>query len=136
VTFVLVLVFTLLQAPTLPWAARVLGVSAPEEPGETGIETAPLDEMNAELLQVDVTPGSGLVGCYLQELGLPRGADVALIVREGRSWAPKAETRFRSGDRLLVVATVESRRLAERRLRAVARRGPLAEWYGETGAPG
>ena len=65
---VLVILLTLLQGPTLPWVARRLGVASASEAGEVGIETAPLDEMNAELLEVDVVAGSGLVGCYISEL--------------------------------------------------------------------
>jgi cell volume regulation protein A len=134
-TVVLVLVLTMLQGPTLPWVARRLGVASAEEAGEVGIETAPLDEMNAELLEVDVVAGSGMVGCYLSELRLPLGADVALLVRLGRSAAPTTETRLRAGDRILVVATADVRLATERRLRAVSRRGPLAGWYGERGDP-
>jgi cell volume regulation protein A len=91
--------------------------------------------MNAELLEVEVTAGSGMVGCYISELTLPRGADVALLVRDGRSGPPGAATRLKAGDRLLVVATADVRLVAERRLRAVSRRGPLAGWYGERGDP-
>jgi cell volume regulation protein A len=134
-TFVLVLVLTLLQGPTLPWVARRLGIASATEAGEVGIETAPLDEMNAELLEVEVVEGSGMVGCYVSQLTLPRGADVALLVREGRSGPPGSATRLRVGDRLLVVATADVRLVAERRLRAVSRRGPLAGWYGERGDP-
>jgi potassium/hydrogen antiporter len=134
-TVVLVLLLTMLQGPTLPWVARRLGVASGGEAGEVGIETAPLDEMNAELLEVEVMLGSGMVGCYISELTLPGGADVALLVRSGRSAAPTAGTRLRPGDRLLVVATAEVRLATERRLRAVSRRGPLAGWYGEHGHP-
>jgi potassium/hydrogen antiporter len=134
-TVVLVLVLTVLQGPTLPWVARRLGVASDAETGEVGIETAPLDEMNAELLEVEVIIGSGLVGCYITELTLPGGADVALVVRAGQSGAPTPGTRLRPGDRLLVVATADVRLATERRLRAVSRRGPLAGWYGEQGHP-
>src|SRR3954447_19297361 len=134
-TVVLVILLTLLQGPTLPWAARWLGVASATEAGEVGIETAPLDEMNAELLEVDVVAGSGLVGCYLSELVLPAGADIALLVRAGRSGPPTAGTRLKPADRLLIVATKDVRIATERRLRAVSRRGPLAGWYGEGGEP-
>ena len=134
-TVVLVLLLTMLQGPTLPWVARRLSVVSATEAGEVAIETAPLDEMNAELLEVEVVGGSGMVGCFLTELTLPKGADVALIVREGGTAAPTVETRLRPGDRLLVVATADVRLVTERRLRAVSRRGPLAGWYGEHGHP-
>ena len=124
-TVVLVILLTLLQGPTLPWVARRLGVASASEAGEVGIETAPLDEMNAELLEVDVVAGSGLVGCYISELVLPAGADIALLVRTGKSGAPTVGTRLKPGDRLLIVATADVRLATERRLRAVSRRGPL-----------
>jgi cell volume regulation protein A len=95
-TVVLVLILTLLQGPTLPWVARRLGVASDAEAGEVGIETAPLDEMNAELLEMDVVAGSGMVGCYVTDLSLPGGADVVLLVRDGRSAAPNPETRLRA----------------------------------------
>ncbi len=131
--FVLVLVFTAVQAPTLPWVARRLRVVAPEEAGELEVETAPLDELDASLLDVRVVAGSRLAGAYVDDLRLPRGAAVTLVVREGESQVPGPTTRLRVGDRLLVVATSTSRASAERRLRAVSRRGSLARWLGEEG---
>ncbi len=41
IVFVLVVVFTLVQAPTLPWVARRLGVTDPEHTVEILIESAP-----------------------------------------------------------------------------------------------
>jgi cell volume regulation protein A len=55
------------------------------------------------------------------------------VVREGKAFVPGGETRLRAGDDLLLVATSECRDAAERRLRAVGRRGRLAMWFGETG---
>lgn len=133
VVFVLVVIFTVLQATTLAPAARLLRVTAPAEATELRVETAPLDEMNAELLQLSVPPGSHLAGMYLDELRLPQGAAVTLVLRDGRGFVPQPTSRLRSGDSMLIVATAESRDAAERRLRAVSRRGRLARWYGETG---
>ncbi len=136
-TFLLVLVLTALQAPPLPWIARRLGVAGAAEPGELAVESAPLDEMNAALLEVDVPEGSRMVGLYVgSDLRLPVGASVSLVVREGATMVPDRLTRIRLGDRLLVVTTAEVRREAERRLRAVSRGGPVAGWFGERGDPG
>ncbi len=134
-TFVLVLVFTALQAPSLPWFARRLGVSAPEEIGELTVETAPLDEVGAMLLDVPVPPRSRLAGEYVVDLRLPAGAMVSMIVRDGVTLVPDVSTRLRTGDRIVVVSTAAVRRQAERRLRAVSRRGALAGWFGENGDP-
>jgi cell volume regulation protein A len=131
--FVLVIIFTLLQATTLAPAARLLRVTAPGEAAELHVETAPLENMNADLLQVDVPPGSRLAGVHIDELRLPVGAAVTLVVRDGSGFVPGPDTRLRTGDALLIVATAAARDVAERRLRAVSRRGRLARWFGEEG---
>ena len=135
ITFVLVLVFTALQAPSLPWFARKLDVLTDTAAGELTVDAAPLDEMNALIMDVGVPAGSRLAGEYVTDLRLPPGAMISLVVREGESIVPSGATRLRAGDRLLVVTTAAARSQAERRLRAVSRRGALAGWFGEDGAP-
>ena len=134
VVFVLVVVYTLVQAPTLPWVGRRLGVVEPGQALDVEVETAPLDEMGADLLQVRVGPGSRLHGVYVEELRLPAGAHVTLVVRDGHGLVPTQHTQFLTGDQLLVVATTGVRDAAEARLRAVARGGKLARWNGEQGS--
>jgi len=131
--FVLVIVFTLVQTGTLPAVARLLRVTAPGEAAELNVETAPLERMGADLLQLDVPPGSRLSGVHLDELRLPIGAVVTLVVRDGSAFVPALDTRLRVGDSVLIVATAQVRDAAERRLRAVSRRGRLARWFDEDG---
>jgi len=118
---------------TLPPVARLLRITAPAEATDLMVDTAPLERMNADLLQLDVPPGSRLSGVYLDELRLPVGAVVTLVLRDGRGFVPDRDTRLRTGDSLLIVATAEVRDLTERRLRAVSRRGRLARWFHEDG---
>ena len=132
VVFVLVVVLTLLQGTTLPFVARRLDVVA-SEPREIEVDAAPLDELDADLLQVRVPPGSRLRGVYLRELRLPRGATVSLVVRDDEAFTPAGDTRLRVGDQFLVVTTAAARQAAERRIRAVDRAGRLARWHGESG---
>jgi protein-export SecD/SecF family membrane protein len=81
-------------------------------------------------------PARGMHGVYVEELRLPQGAHVTLIVRDGpepgarpahplRARRPGARRRHQRGARG-----------AEARLRAVARGGKLARWQGVTGAEG
>lgn len=133
VVFVLVVLFTVLQAPTLPWLARKLGVASPAEPLELDVEAAPLEDMRADMLQLSIPKGSALAGVEVFELRLPKGAAVTLVVRDGAGFVPANDTILRTGDELLVVATNEAREATERRLRAVSRRGKLARWFGERG---
>lgn len=134
VVFVLVVLLTAVQGITLPTVVRWLGLSRPEQGREMEVDSAALDEMDAELLQVRVPRPSRLHGVYLWELRLPTGAVVSLVVRNGEGFTPAPTTRLEEGDQLLVVTTAGNRDLAERRIRAVHRAGRLARWRGETGA--
>ena len=79
----LVVVFTLVQGWSLPWVARRLRIAAPVTPRDVEVESAPLDELDADLMQLTVPQGSRLHGVYLPELRLPEDAAVVLIVRDG-----------------------------------------------------
>jgi potassium/hydrogen antiporter len=126
--FVLVVIFTVVQAPTLPWMARRLGLATPHHRVDLAVETTPLDELGAELLEIDIGPGSRIAGVRVFELRLPVGAAVSLVVREGRSFVPKESDVLRHGDQLLVVAPSAVRERTETRLHAVSRGGRLADW--------
>jgi len=126
--FVLVVVFTLVQAPTLPWVANRLGVIAEGEAQRLDIESSPLTRLDADLLQVHVDQGSRLAGVEMVELSLPVGAAVMLVVRDGSSLVPRPSTVIQVGDDLLLVTTESVRSEVERRLRAVSRGGRLADW--------
>ncbi len=132
--FVLVVMFTLVQGGTLAPVARRLGLTAPAEATELRVETAPLEQMRADLLQLEIPPGSRLAGVHVDELRLPLGAAVTLVLRDGTGFVPQLDTRLRARDSLLIVATSDVRDATERRLRAVSRRGRLARWlsgYGD-----
>ena len=126
--FVLVVVFTLIQAPTLPWVARRLGVDASHHRVDLAVEATPLSDLGAELLEIDIGPRSRIAGVRVFELRLPAGANVSLVVREGRSFVPRETDVLRHGDQLLVVSPSTVREQVERRLFAVSRGGRLAGW--------
>ncbi|MGY2004667.1 potassium/proton antiporter [Blastococcus sp. SYSU DS1024] len=134
--FVLVVVFTVVQGWSLPWVARRLRIAAPVTPRDVEVEAAPLETLDADLVQLTVPDGSRLHGVYLPELRLPEDAAVVLIVRDGRAFVPDRNTRLMRGDQALLVSARGSRAEAERRLRAVSRAGRLAMWRGETGRAG
>jgi cell volume regulation protein A len=133
--FVLVVVFTVIQGPSLPTLARRLRLIPRESTRQIPIESAPLDVLDAELLTMTIPPGSHLHSVTVLELRLPDPAVITLIIRDGHSFVPGADTQLRAGDEILVVTTRRQRAKAERRLRAVSRRGPLAHWFDEYGEP-
>ncbi len=136
IVFVLVIVYTLVQGPTLPWVARRLRLADLGGAEDLGIESAPLERLRGHLLSVRIPPRSRMHGVEVGELRLPPGAAVTLVVREGKSFVPLPTTVLRHGDELLVVATDPVRDKAEARLRAVGRGGKLAGWLESGGAAG
>jgi len=126
--FVLVVIFTLLQAPTLPWVARRLGLTESVRQVELSVESTPLERMGADVIEVTIGDTSRLHGVEVFELRLPPGANVTLLVRDGRGTVPQAQTKLKHGDQLLIVTTAEVRRAAEARVRAVDQGGRLAGW--------
>lgn len=128
--FVLVVVFTLVQAPTMPLLARWLGVTDLEQARNLDIESTPLEEVGADLLEVRIGEGSRLHGVEVFELRLPVGSDISLVVRDGAPFVPSPQTVLHHGDALLVVVPLGLRAAAEDRLHAVDRSGRLAGWGG------
>ncbi|MFE0272055.1 potassium/proton antiporter [Streptomyces sp. NPDC058992] len=133
IVFVLVVVYTLVQGPTLPWVAKSLNLGNGAEAADLGIESAPLERLRGHLLSVAIPEKSRMHGVEVGELRLPAGAAVTLVVRESRSFVPSPTTVLRRGDELLVVATDPVRDAAEARLRAVGQGGKLAGWLGTGG---
>src|SRR6476469_1842450 len=135
IVFILVVVFTLVQAPSLLVVAARLGLVRRDNTREIQVESAPLDVLGAELLTMTVLPQSRLHNVTVLELRLPDPSVITLIIRDGHSFVPQPDTRIQSGDEVLIVTTTRTRESAERRLRAVSRRGKLAYWFDEYGEP-
>ena len=136
IVFVLVVVFTLIQGPSLRPVAQRLGLISRESTREIQVEAAPLDVLDAELLTITVQPESRLHNVTVLELRLPDPSVITLIIRDGHTFVPLPDTRIATGDELLIVTTSKTREAAERRLRAVSRRGKLAYWFDEYGEAG
>ncbi|MGQ0624175.1 MAG: potassium/proton antiporter [Sporichthyaceae bacterium] len=135
IVFVLVVLYTLLQAPTLPIVARLLKVVELAQPRDLDLEAAPLERLGADVLQLTVPGDSHMHGVEVFELRLPPGASVALIVRSGMAMVPEPTTRILHGDDLLIVVPSNCRGATEERLRSVTDHGRLAGWVAPTRPP-
>jgi potassium/hydrogen antiporter len=101
--FFVVLVSAILQGTTLEWVAgrlRLLGPITPkhEAPIELG-ESSTLD-----LLDFVVADDHAIAGAAVREVGLPRAAIIAVVVRDDISIPPRGSTVIEPGDRLYVLA--------------------------------
>ncbi|AFV90811.1 MAG: potassium/proton antiporter [Acidipropionibacterium acidipropionici] len=130
IVLVFVVVFTCIQGPTLAAAGRLLGLVDPDAATDVDIEVAPLDEIDAVLLQVHVPVDSHLIGVTVRELRLPRNAFISLIIRADESFVPHASTALMRADELLLVTPEAERRQVEERLTEIGRGGRLARWNG------
>ena len=128
IVFVMVVIYTLLTGPALPYVAGRLGLVVTNRALDLEVEVAPLERIAADLLQVTVNRTSQLHGVEVGELRLPRGASLSLVVREGRTLVPEPSTTLRHGDDLLIVTPRKLRERTEERLHAVSQRGRLAHW--------
>jgi potassium/hydrogen antiporter len=135
IVFILVVVFTLVQGPSLGLIAHRMKLITRDATREIQVESAPLDILEAELLTMTVLPTSRLHNVSVLELRLPEPSVITLIIRGGHTFVPQPETRIEAGDELLIVTPAKTRASAERRLRAVSRRGKLAYWFDEYGEP-
>ncbi|MDN5789844.1 MAG: potassium/proton antiporter [Micrococcales bacterium] len=126
--FVLVVVFTLVQGTTLGWVAKRLRLVEEVTTVDVDLESVPLTEIGADVLQVTIGDRSRLHGVAVFEMRLPRGANVTLIVRDGEGFVPGRHTTLRHGDQLLVVTTSRVRATTEQRLRQMSANGRLAGW--------
>ncbi len=133
VIVVVVVIYTLLQGTSLPWVAGKLGVIQSGQATEVQVDAAPLEQMNAQVLQVTIPPDSRMHGVYVSQLRLPVPSTIGLLLRDGEPVTVSSTVRLQSGDQLLIVAPERVRAATERRLRAVGRGGALATWFGETG---
>jgi cell volume regulation protein A len=100
--FFVVLVSTIVQGTTLEWVAGRLDllVSVPQrhEP-----PIAVPDRSELDLVDFLVAPDHAIAGAAVREVGLPRSAIIAVVVRGDDSIPPRGSTIIEPGDRLYVL---------------------------------
>jgi cell volume regulation protein A len=108
IVFLVVLVTTLVQGTTFEGVASSLGLTAkrPTLPRPL-TEYGSARRLGAEVLEYTVAVGDGIVGRRVEELGLPRGASISLIVSRGEAVPPNRSSRIHAGDTLYLVAREE-----------------------------
>ena len=101
--FFVVVISTIVQGTSLEWFAGRLGLLSPAPVAhEAPLEVSPLSKL--ELIDFAVAPDHAIAGAAVRELGLPRSAIVAVVVRGEDSIPPRGSTLVRPGDRLFVLA--------------------------------
>ena len=103
IVFFVVLLSTLVQGVSVGPLVGWLGVRAARPAWAPVAEALPIDEVDADIVEVVVTEDLPIVGRRISEVPLRRGMLMASIVRGESVLVPRGDTRILAGDVLLVV---------------------------------
>jgi cell volume regulation protein A len=106
--FFVVLVSAVLQGTTLEWAARRLRLVTNAVPAPAPLEVAGAWS-SLELEEFVVSPDHAISGSAVRELGLPREALVAVVVRGDDAIPPRGSTVLEPDDALFVLVSRDKR---------------------------
>ncbi len=99
--FFVVLVSVVLQGTTLEWLATRLGLVGSAAPSRPPLEVTRTGTLDLE--EFRVAADHAIAGAAVRELGLPREALVAVVVRDDDAIPPRGSTRIEAGDVLFVL---------------------------------
>jgi cell volume regulation protein A len=101
--FFVVVISATLQGTTLEWLAGRLRLLSPAPPTHGApIEVGAFSKL--DLVDFVVAPDHAIAGAAVREVGLPRTAIIAVVVRGDDSIPPRGSTIIEPGDRLFVLA--------------------------------
>jgi potassium/hydrogen antiporter len=107
VVFFAVFLTCLVQGSTLPWVARLLGLSVPAKPRALySMELISRGKADVDIVEVSVERNGPADGRSLAELSLPRDMVVSSVVRGEHIITPRGDTRFKPDDVVFVMAPV------------------------------
>ncbi len=106
--FFIVVASAVVPGATIAWAARRLGLHAPEPPAPQAVLAVESRmPLRGELLSFYIDEAVAVAGVALEELEFPEGAAVALIVRGDALIPAKGTTVLEPGDHAYVIAQRE-----------------------------
>jgi potassium/hydrogen antiporter len=101
--FFVVLVSAALQGTTLEWVAQKLGLLVSSPRTEAPLEVS-RDWHSLNLVEFPVAADHAIAGSAVREVGLPREALIAVLVRGDQAIPPRGSTKIEPGDVLFVLA--------------------------------
>jgi trk system potassium uptake protein len=90
-------------APTVSAVSSVLAMIEHEVPEHGLVHLLELRKEDLEIVEVQIDKSSPCVGKRVSELGLPEGATVIAVIREGRAEGPDKAHELAPGDQVLAV---------------------------------
>ena len=101
--FFVVVVSAILQGTTLERVAGRLDLLSPVSPSSQKRQSKSASQSQLDLLDFVVAADHAIAGAAVREVGLPRTAIIAVVVRGDSSIPPRGSTIIESGDRLFVL---------------------------------
>jgi cell volume regulation protein A len=101
--FFVVLVSAMLQGTTLEWVAKKLGLLVSFAPAEAPLEVT-RNWHSLHLVEFTVASDHAIAGSTVRELGLPRDALIAVLVRGDEALPPRGATTIEPGDVLFILS--------------------------------
>jgi potassium/hydrogen antiporter len=115
VVFFVVIVSAIVQGGTLPLLAARLGLQVEPEPQPSvTLEITSLRDVNADIVEYTVGERSRAANHRLNQLTLPDGVVVAMIVRDEQLIPPRGSTSILPDDHVFLVLRPETRPLVDR----------------------
>lgn len=102
VVFFVVLISALLQGSTVGPLARRLGLPEGPDVWAPVAEAVPLEGVDADLMEVDITDDLAVAGCRIREAPLPDGARLTAILRSDQVLLPDGDSVLLPGDLVLI----------------------------------
>jgi cell volume regulation protein A len=108
--FFIVVVNALVQGGSVAWLTKKLGLQSKEPPGPQAVLAIESRQpLKGELMSFYIDEALVVVGVPLEELPLPDGSAVALIIRGSALVPPRPGTALQPGDHVHVIAPPEDR---------------------------
>jgi potassium/hydrogen antiporter len=110
IVFFVVVATALVPGATVAWVTRRLGLQTKEPPAPQAVLAIESRQpLQGELMSFYIDEALVVTGMPLEELPLPEGAAVTLIVRKNRLVPPRQGTTLETGDHVHVIASPEDR---------------------------
>ncbi len=108
--FFIVVVNAVVQGGSVAWLTRKLGLQSKEPPAPQAVLAIESRQpLQGELMSFYIDPALVVVGVPLEELPLPEGSAVALIIRGAELVPPKPGTLLQAGDHVHIITPPEDR---------------------------
>ena len=113
IVFFVVIASALLQGTTVSAVARRLGLAVNVPAWRSIAEAIPLEDVDVDLIEIELTEDLPLVGSRLKDNPPPPGMLVTTVIRDNRATIANAETVFAAGDVLMLAVDSEVERITE-----------------------